>query len=157
MKNKLLLAVAAGLLTLAAQTSFAMETYPLTDSVGLVYQDYDMSGENPHTCLDILYDPGTTICTPIDGVVKVVEEEEPNHFFVLITSDTQGDAFIFANLGEVLVSKGDTVKPGDEVGIMGDTYLHVEYMPQGFGGGEPADPTPLLNEGGTKLEYIENQ
>ena len=129
------------------------DVWPLTDNVGLVIRDYSASGYEPHTGVDIRYDPTTAICTPIAGTVQTVNEDEESGYFVLITNKENGESFILCNLVEVNVAEGDTVSAGDEIGLVGDEYLHVEYIPQGFGQGESVDPTPLLNAGGTRLEY----
>ncbi len=103
-----------------------------------------------HSAVDIAAD-GQTVSACMAGTVKEVFEDEYLGVTVAITH-AGGYETRYSNLAELpTVSVGDTVKPGDAIGVVGDTailetaqepHLHFQVLVDGI----PVDPTEFLAE-----------
>lgn len=103
-----------------------------------------------HSAVDIAAD-GQTVYACMAGTVKEVFEDEYLGVTVAI-SHAGGYETRYSNLAEMpTVSVGDTVKPGDAIGVVGDTailetaqepHLHFQVLVDGI----PVDPAEFLAE-----------
>ncbi|QEN03600.1 M23 family metallopeptidase [Thiospirochaeta perfilievii] len=85
-----------------------------------------------HRGLDIAYSRGTQIVATANGKVEVVEYQPSGYGNSIVISHKWSYNTRYAHLDKVLVSKGQWVKQGDVIGLMGSTgrstgpHLHYE-------------------------------
>ncbi|HHW56911.1 MAG TPA: M23 family metallopeptidase [Clostridia bacterium] len=95
-----------------------------------------------HTGIDIDVPVGTEVKAALDGVVMLVDEQNPDLGKVIVLRHANDVRTVYAHLSEILVKKGEQVKQGDIIGKTGDTgkvtapHLHFEVWENG----KPVDP-----------------
>jgi murein DD-endopeptidase MepM/ murein hydrolase activator NlpD len=99
--------------------------------------------------------PGThraPLVAAFDGVVYAVTEEHNGNRYVSI-KNADGRRFAYSHLDEYIVSSGQVVVRGQQIGYIGDTgysfgdHLDIQYwVPNGSGGEVNTDPTAMLRE-----------
>ena len=101
---------------------------------------------NYHTGLDFAAPPGTPIYAVAAGTVTSAGMDGPYGNKTVITL-ADGTELWFCHQTNFLVSPGDKVSPGQQIGTVGSTghvtgpHLHLEVRP---GGGDPVDPFAAL-------------
>lgn len=101
---------------------------------------------NYHTGLDFAAPPGTPIYAVAAGTVTSAGMDGPYGNKTVITL-ADGTELWFCHQTTFLVSPGDKVSPGQQIGTVGSTghvtgpHLHLEVRP---GGGDPVDPFAAL-------------
>jgi murein DD-endopeptidase MepM/ murein hydrolase activator NlpD len=102
--------------------------------------------KSPHTGIDVAGEKGDKIHAPNDGIVALVDRE----FFAgnaLIVDHGQGIYTMFFHLSKVLVRKGQKVRKGDVIALVGATgratgpHLHWGVRIQG----SRVDPMELIH------------
>lgn len=99
-----------------------------------------------HTGLDFAAPPGTPIYAVAAGTVTSAGMDGPYGNKTVITL-ADGTELWFCHQTNFLVSPGDQVSPGQQIGTVGSTghvtgpHLHLEVRP---GGGDPVDPFAAL-------------
>jgi murein DD-endopeptidase MepM/ murein hydrolase activator NlpD len=94
-----------------------------------------------HKGLDICNKKGAPIVCPADGIVSSVETD-PGYGRVITISHGYGLVTRYAHLEKALVKKGEAVKRGEEIALVGNTgrttgpHLHYEVHVNGV----PVDP-----------------
>ncbi len=111
-------------------------------------------GDHVHQGQDVAAAEGTPLVSPVNGTVywRKVQVGGAGHY--LIIRDAQGVDYVFMHLAanSELVSKGDTVRAGQQIAATGNTgssegpHLHFEIWPDGWYAphSEPIDPLPQL-------------
>ena len=103
--------------------------------------------KNPHAGMDIAAKAGSEVKAPAAGIVTLAQ---PNLFYsgnVLIVDHGYGLHTIYAHLQKMNVKRGDTVKQGDIIGLVGQTgratgpHLHWGASANGV----KFNPPSLLN------------
>ena len=107
-----------------------------------------------HEGQDIMAASGTPVVSPLNGVIRFVDNQPSGagHYIVLAADD--GRTFFFAHLvaGSISVAEGARVSAGQQIGQVGSTgsstgpHLHFEIWEGGWRdlGGKPVDPLPQL-------------
>ena len=104
-----------------------------------------------HEGIDMVAAAGSKVYCPFDGTVKSVEEDTFYGTTVVITHDG-GYETTYRLLDDVALTKGATVKQGDEIGVISDTalaeiaqgaHLHLELTKDGV----RVDPADYMQEG----------
>jgi murein DD-endopeptidase MepM/ murein hydrolase activator NlpD len=107
-----------------------------------------------HQGQDVAAAEGTPVVAPKAGTIhwRAYQAEGAGYYLVL-DADGEDFMYVFMHLrqGSLLVSKGDHVAAGQQIGQVGNTgrsfgaHLHFEIW-QGvwYGGGHPIDPLPIL-------------
>ncbi len=105
-----------------------------------------------HTGLDMATDSGTPIVAVAGGTVTETGYDGSYGNKTVITLD-DGTEIWFCHQTSILVSVGDVVRSGEQIGTVGSTgnstgpHLHLEVRP---GGGDPVDPYSALVEHGVQ-------
>ena len=73
-----------------------------------------------HNGVDIGYDEGTPVYSPITATVDGADYEGGYGNYVVLKDDA-GKYYMFAHLSQHSVKTGQTVKPGDQLGLSGNT------------------------------------
>jgi murein DD-endopeptidase MepM/ murein hydrolase activator NlpD len=100
-----------------------------------------------HEGLDIANLPGTVIRAPADGIV-VFSESKPGYGQTVILDHGYGLETWYAHTRKVLVSKGQRVRRGDQIALLGSSgrstgpHLHYEVRVNGT----PVDPMSYILE-----------
>ena len=100
-----------------------------------------------HNGLDIAANTGTKISAAYDGVVTSAGYSNSDGYYVIVTHN-QSLQTLYAHCSKLKVNKGDTVKKGDTVGLVGSTgrstgpHLHFEVRVSNY----RIDPEWLLSE-----------
>lgn len=103
-----------------------------------------------HTGLDFAAPTGTPIYAVTNGTVASAEFAGAYGNRTVITLD-DGTELWFCHQSRILVSPGDKVRAGEQIGNVGSTghvtgpHLHLEVRP---GGGDPVDPDAALRQHG---------
>ncbi|WP_370290733.1 peptidoglycan DD-metalloendopeptidase family protein [Nocardioides sp.] len=103
-----------------------------------------------HTGLDFAAPTGTAIYAVSNGTVTSAEFAGAYGNRTVITLD-DGTELWFCHQSRILVSPGDKVRAGEQIGNVGSTghvtgpHLHLEVRP---GGGDPVDPDAALRQHG---------
>ncbi len=105
-----------------------------------------------HEGVDIKAEAGTVVLAIADGVIESVESDSMLGNTVRVIH-TNGLKSVYANLGdEIKVKKGDAIKAGDVVGVIGESaiseclespHLHLEVISDG----KHIDPLTLFPAG----------
>jgi len=88
-----------------------------------------------HRGIDVANEAGTPVRSPWSGKVRRVTRSRYGGRFVVVQSGEM--RLTFMHLQETSVSKGDQVRAGDQVGLMGSSgrttgpHLHLEVRHQG--------------------------
>lgn len=108
---------------------------------------------NCHTGEDFSAPAGTPVLAVGAGVVTEAGYDGSYGYKTVITHE-DGTETWYAHQTQILVSVGDTVGPGDQIGTVGSTgnstgpHLHLEVRP---GGGDPVDPLQALRVRGVDI------
>ncbi len=100
-----------------------------------------------HEGLDIANLPGTLIRSPADGIV-VYNDAKPGYGQTLILDHGYGLETWYAHTRKILVSKGQRVRRGDQIALLGNSgrstgpHLHYEVRVNGT----PVDPMAYVLE-----------
>jgi murein DD-endopeptidase MepM/ murein hydrolase activator NlpD len=100
-----------------------------------------------HEGLDIANLPGTVIRAPADGIV-VFSESKPGYGQTVILDHGYGLETWYAHTRKILVSKGQRVRRGDQIALLGNSgrstgpHLHYEVRVNGT----PVDPMSYILE-----------
>jgi murein DD-endopeptidase MepM/ murein hydrolase activator NlpD len=135
-----------------------------SDGVFPVNGPYDFGGSgsrfgaerhgHSHQGQDIAAADGTPVLAPKAGTVhwRAYQASGAGYYLVL-DADGEDYMYVFMHLrqGSLLVSKGDRVAAGQQIGQVGNTgvsygaHLHFEIWDGvWYGGGKPIDPLPIL-------------
>lgn len=102
-------------------------------------------GEEGHTGIDIMVDPGEPVVAAAAGVVTVARESDFGYGW-RVEIDHGDVSTLYAHLSAFTVKPGDRVIPGQRIGLVGSTgsstgpHLHFEVRRAGV----PVDPLPYL-------------
>lgn len=113
---------------------------------------------------------GTALNFPFAGVVKQVGYDPQGYgHYITVTFGDQGVTLTFAHLSYVQAKQGDSITPGQQIGLTGgagpgqgiSTGAHLLIVEQN-GRGDYLDPRPLLesvynNGSGTTMGALQNQ
>jgi murein DD-endopeptidase MepM/ murein hydrolase activator NlpD len=106
-------------------------------------------GVRDHHGIDIFAPRGTPVLAVSAGVVTRVQETPRGGRVVWVRDETRGNSLYYAHLDRQLVERGRQVKPGDTLGLVGNTgnarstppHLHFGIYRRGEG---PTDPRPWV-------------
>lgn len=124
-------------------------TYRMSDSFG----QCSYLWANCHTGEDFSAPSGTPIHAVAAGVITEAGWDGSYGYKTVITHE-DGTETWYAHQTQILVSVGDTVRAGEQIGTVGSTgnstgpHLHLEVRP---GGGDPVDPVEALRVRGVPL------
>ena len=130
------IASSAGAAGQTTQSSNAAMAYPVQ---GKIIQDY-AKGRNDG--IDISAAPGTSVGAAASGTVAAITTDA-DQVPIVVIRHPDNLLTVYANVDNITVSKGDSVKRGQKIGALreGDqSYVHFEVR-QGF---ESVDPTQYL-------------
>lgn len=108
---------------------------------------------NCHTGEDFSAPTGTPILSVSGGVVTEAGWDGSYGYKTVVTYE-DGTEIWYAHQTQILVSVGETVRPGQQIGTVGSTgnstgpHLHLEVRP---GGGDPVDPVEALRVRGVGI------
>ncbi len=100
-----------------------------------------------HEGIDIKNAKGTEIRATANGIVKKVTYDRGGYGWYLVIDHLNGYETIFGHFKKILVKRGQKVKRGDVIGLMGSTgrstgpHLHYEIRHNG----RPINPKKFLN------------
>ena len=107
-----------------------------------------------HQGQDVAAAEGTPVVAPKAGTIHWrAYQASGAGYYVVLDADGENYMYVFMHLrqGSVLVSKGDHVAAGQQIGQVGNTgssegpHLHFEVWDGvWYGGGHPIDPLPIL-------------
>ncbi|MFC4303391.1 murein hydrolase activator EnvC family protein [Cohnella boryungensis] len=118
--------------------------YRMSSAFG--YRNHPITGKKKlHAGMDMAAPKGTPIYAAETGVVTIAQSWSGYGNCVII--DHGGGLWtLYGHMSEILVEKGETVKRGDKIGLVGSTgqstgnHLHFEVRKNA----EPVDPAPYL-------------
>ena len=106
----------------------------------------ELNGEEQiHKGIDLGADEGTEICAAFDGTVTISMEDPSYGNYVVLSHDDEVKT-LYAHCSKLLVKKGDKVKAGDKIALVGATgdadgnHLHFEVLIDG----KNIDPSGIL-------------
>lgn len=152
--------LAAGRYTLRLWRGPSLTTFPVqgrTDqAVGSLWGAERDGGARQHEGVDIFAPRGTPAVAAVAGTVTRVAETAIGGRVVWLTETTTGQHLYYAHLDRQLVQPGQQVRPGDVLGLVGNTgnarttvpHLHFGIYQSGRGAVDPwpflhrADPVP---------------
>ena len=112
------------------------------------YGQREYNGEQQfHKGIDIAAEKDSEIKAILDGEVTVAEND-PSYGNYLVLTHHDGCKTLYAHCEKLLVSKGEQVKAGSIIALVGSTgdsdgyHLHLELIRDG----KNADPSPLLGD-----------
>ncbi len=114
---------------------------------------YGVQGKQLHAGIDLVAPEGTPFAAVHDGVVKEAGWIG-GYGMAVIIDHGDGTDVIYAHARQVLVQKGQQVKAGDMIGLVGLTghaygsQLHLETQVNG----ESTDPIPFFRERGVDIQ-----
>ncbi len=100
-----------------------------------------------HEGIDIKNQTGTEIRATADGVVKKVTYDRGGYGWYLVIDHRNGYETVFGHFKKILVKRGQKIKRGEVIGLMGSTgrstgpHLHYEIRLNG----KPINPKRFLN------------
>lgn len=109
-------------------------------------------GGRGHKGQDVLADCGTPVVAALSGTVSYATfQDRAGNYAVITAEDGTSQAYMHMR-APALVSKGDRVQAGQQIGEVGNTgrssgcHLHFEFWtaPGWYEGGRPIDPLPFL-------------
>lgn len=106
----------------------------------------------PHYGIDINLETGDTVVCAFEGMVRIARLNK-TYGNVVIIRHKNGLETIYAHLSKICVEPGQTVEPGQLIGLGGNTgrsygsHLHFEVRYKGM----PIDPTKLISFTENKL------
>ena len=152
--------LAAGRYTLRLWRGPSLTTFPVrgrTDqAIGSVWGDERDGGARQHEGVDIFAPRGTPAVAAVAGTITRVAETKIGGRVVWLTETATGQHLYYAHLDRQLVQPGQLVRPGDVLGLVGNTgnasntvpHLHFGIYQSGRGAVDPwpflhrADPVP---------------
>ncbi len=152
--------LAAGRYTLRLWRGPSLTTFPVqgrTDqAVGSLWGAERDGGARQHEGVDIFAPRGTPAVAAVAGIVTSVAETKIGGRVVWLTETATGQHLYYAHLDRQLVQPGQQVRPGDVLGLVGNTgnarttvpHLHFGIYQNGRGAVDPwpflhrADPVP---------------
>jgi murein DD-endopeptidase MepM/ murein hydrolase activator NlpD len=146
--------LAAGRYTLRLWRGPSLTTFPVqgrTDqAVGSFWGAARDGGARQHEGVDIFAPRGTPAVAAVAGVVTRVAETAIGGRVVWLTETATGQHLYYAHLDRQLVQPGQLVRPGDVLGLVGNTgnarttvpHLHFGIYQSGRGA---VDPWPFLH------------
>ena len=114
---------------------------------------YGMQGNQLHAGIDLVAPEGTPFASVHDGIVKEAGWVG-GYGMAVIIDHGDGTEVIYSHARQVLVQKGQTVKAGDMIGLVGSTghargpQLGLETQVDG----EATDPIPFFYERGVDIK-----
>ncbi|TBL71026.1 M23 family metallopeptidase [Paenibacillus thalictri] len=102
-----------------------------------------------HSGMDIAARLNSPVVATADGIV-VTTGSDSSHGNNIIIDHSNGLKTWYMHLNKILVSRGDTVQKGQQIGLVGSTgrstgaHLHYELLKNG----QSVDPLPYLTENG---------
>ncbi|GIF65909.1 hypothetical protein Ais01nite_39440 [Asanoa ishikariensis] len=114
---------------------------------------YGVQGKQLHAGIDLVAPEGTPFAAVHGGVVKEAGWIG-GYGMAVIIDHGDGTDIIYAHARQVLVKKGQEVKAGDMIGLVGSTghaygsQLHLETQVDG----ESTDPIPFFRERGVDIQ-----
>ncbi|GIF77577.1 M23 family metallopeptidase [Asanoa siamensis] len=114
---------------------------------------YGMQGKQLHAGIDLVAPEGTPFASVHDGVVKEAGWIG-GYGMAVIVDHGDGTEIIYGHARQVLVKKGQEVKAGDMIGLVGSTghaygsQLCIETQVNG----ESTDPIPFFKERGVDIQ-----
>lgn len=114
---------------------------------------YGLQGKELHAGIDLVAAEGTPFAAVHDGIVKEAGWIG-GYGMAVIIDHGDGTDVIYAHARQVLVKKGDQVKAGDMIGLVGSTghargpQLHLETQVNG----DSTDPIPFFIERGVDIQ-----
>lgn len=114
-------------------------------SIQSVFGDSRDGGRRDHHGIDIFMPRGTPVLAATEAVVSRVQQTPRGGNVVWLRDTQRGISLYYAHLDRQLVTSGSTVKPGDTLGLVGNTgnarstppHLHFGIYSRGEG---PIDP-----------------
>jgi murein DD-endopeptidase MepM/ murein hydrolase activator NlpD/SH3-like domain-containing protein len=118
------------------------------------------AGARTHHGIDIFAPRGTAVLAAAEGVVSRVRDTPRGGKVVWLRDERRGASLYYAHLDRQLVSEGTLVKPGDTLGLVGNTgnarstppHLHFGIYLRGEG---PIDPAPFVRQVATTPPELE--
>lgn len=114
---------------------------------------YGLQGNQMNAGIDLVAPEGTPFAAVHDGVVKEAGWMG-GYGMAVVVDHGDGTEVIYARARQVLVQKGQEVKAGDMIGLVGNTghaygpELHLETQVNG----ESTDPIPFFRERGVDIQ-----
>ena len=155
-RNAALAALAASAEKHASQIAKNMWVFPLPAGTYRVSHNFGQCSylwANCHTGEDFSAPSGTPILSIANGVVTEAGYDGSYGNKTVVTLE-DGTELWYCHQTSMLVSVGDTVRGGQQIGTVGSTgnstgpHLHLEVRP---GGGDPVDPIGALQVRGVAL------
>jgi murein DD-endopeptidase MepM/ murein hydrolase activator NlpD len=155
-RNAALAALAASAEKHASQIAKNMWVFPLPAGTYRVSHNYGQCSylwANCHTGEDFSAPSGTPILSIANGVVTETGYDGSYGNKTVVTLE-DGTELWYCHQTTMLVSVGDTVRGGQQIGTVGSTgnstgpHLHLEVRP---GGGDPVDPIGALEVRGVSF------
>ena len=110
------------------------------------YGKRELNGKTElHKGIDLASDEGSEIFAVFDGEA-VTAEADASYGNYIVLKHTDGAETLYAHCNRLLIKKGDKVKAGQPIAVIGSTgdadgtHLHFELHKNG----SPVDPTPLI-------------
>ena len=149
-RNAALAALAASAEKHASEIAKNMWVFPLPAGTYRVSHSFGQCSylwANCHTGEDFSAPTGTPILSIANGVVTEAGSDGAYGYKTVVTLE-DGTELWYCHQTTMLVSVGDTVRGGQQIGTVGSTgnttgpHLHLEVRP---GGGDPVDPIGALD------------
>ncbi len=132
---------------------FLRHQFPVRGPHGYGEYAAKFGGGRGHQGQDIMAACGTPLVAARGGVVKVKQYHSAAGYYIVIDGEQTSVDYTYMHMaGPAIVAKGERVKTGQPIGIVGRTgrasacHLHFEEWsgPGWYKGGEPFDPLPDL-------------
>ncbi|HEX6939187.1 MAG TPA: M23 family metallopeptidase [Longimicrobiales bacterium] len=119
------------------------------ESIRSVFGDPRDGGSRDHHGIDIFAPRGTPVIALAEGTIAGVRTTRLGGKVVWLRDSRRGQSLYYAHLDTQLVVEGQTVRPGDTLGLVGNTgnarttppHLHFGVYRRGEG---PVDPWPFV-------------
>lgn len=129
-------------------------------SIRSVFGDPRDGGLRDHHGVDIFAPRGTPVVAAAEGTVTRVRTTPIGGKVVWVRDDRRAQSFYYAHLDSQLVAVGQRVRPGDTLGLVGNTgnahstppHLHFGIYRRGEG---PVDPRPFIVPPAERLPPLE--
>lgn len=127
--------------------------------VGSIFGDARDGGARAHHGIDIFAPRGTPVVAATEAVVSRVNETPRGGRVVWLSDAARNQSLYYAHLDTQLVSRGQRVRPGDTLGLVGNSgnarttppHLHFGIYRRGRG---PVDPFPFVRPLPTRLADV---